>query len=187
MFIVLSKTPKEVTLGKFYGVNENFNGIGVVLDTKRNLIIGVDNTSGKVLDPDTIPMDHYCGANFINSQFYVQLESNSKEIIVSYKKVGTEFTPCFTIPKSLADAHFLVAGNTSPTDTQTYDLYNIYTEISDDMMGPMMEMIAEVQEGMKEEVADLMGEVGEITGALSELPTKEKLKELTDTIIKTRE
>ena len=81
----------------------------------------------------------------------------------------------------------MVTATTSPTDTQTYDIYNVETEISDDMMGPIMEMIAEIQEGMKEEVGGLKAEVGEITESLSGLPTKDNLKALGDMIIKTRE
>jgi hypothetical protein len=40
---------------------------------------------------------------------------------------------------------------------------------------------------MREEVADLKAEVGDITRALKDLPTKEKLKTLLELIVKTRE
>lgn len=159
----------------------------MVFDPQRNLIIGVENTAGKEMDPATLPTELSCEIPFLNTQIYLQIESGTKDTLISYKTTGDEFTPCFTLPKSLTDTNILVAANTSATDTQTYDIYNLQTEISDDMMGPIMEMIAEIQEGMKEEVADLSGEVKEITGALSELPTKEKLSELINTIVKTRE
>ena len=67
MMILLTSDAKEVTIGKFYGVNENFTGIGVVFDTKRNLIIGVDNTSGATLSMDTLSMEKFCGAPFMNA------------------------------------------------------------------------------------------------------------------------
>ena len=67
MMILLTPDSTEVTLGKFYGVNENFKGIGVVFDTKRNLIVGVDNTEGNVMNSDTLNMDLFCGAPFMNA------------------------------------------------------------------------------------------------------------------------
>jgi len=67
MMILLTSDDTNVGLGKFYGANENFTGLGVIFDTKRNLIVGVDNTDGKTLSAETLPMDKFCGAPFMNA------------------------------------------------------------------------------------------------------------------------
>ena len=87
----------------------------------------------------------------------------------------------------MSDPQFMITATTSPTDTQTYDIYSLETTISDDMMGPIMDMIADIQDGMKEEVHGLREEVADITTSLSGLPTKDNLKALGDMIVKTRE
>jgi hypothetical protein len=44
----------------------------------------------------------------------------------------------------LPEAHFYAGASTSPSDTQTFDIFNLVTEISDDMMGPIVEKVAEI-------------------------------------------
>jgi hypothetical protein len=99
---------------------------------------------------------------------------------------GDLYTPCLAIPKCLLEAHFYAAADTSTAANLTYDIYSLSTTISDDMMGPIMEQVAEIQEGMRDEIADLRSEVGEITGQLKLLPTKDKLKSLQALMVKTR-
>ena len=186
MMVLLKPVDTPVTTGNFYGVNANFHGLAVILDTKRNLIIGVENTADKLLNQEELSMDHFCEAPFLNAQITLRLDVQGKEITVSYKKGAEEYTPCFTMPENIGESNLIIAGATSPTDTQTYDVYTVDTVISDDQMEMIADMISDIQTSMREEVSDLKTEIGDITKVIKELPQKDKLKPLQEMLVKTR-
>ena len=180
--------PKDAawSTGPFYGVQANFYGLAIILDVKRNLIVGVENHGQTMLDQETLSMDYFCGAQFLNAQVTLQFEMTNKDLTLKYKKGTDEYTTCFTIPKTVAESHLVIAGSTSPTDTQTYDVYGVETEISDDQMEEIAEMIAEIQSSMRDEVVCLKTNVNDITNSLKDLPGKDKLKPLQEMMVKTR-
>lgn len=53
-------------------------------------------------------------------------------------------------------------------------------------MEEVIEMVAEIQGSMRDEVTDLKSEIGDITRALKDLPQKDKLKPLQEMMVKTR-
>ena len=72
--VLLKPVDTPVTTGTFYGVNANFSGLGIILDTKRNLIVGVENTGTTLLNQEELSMDHFCGAPFLNAQITLRLD-----------------------------------------------------------------------------------------------------------------